>query len=471
MEEKQIMKRKFLSLILASSMVAALLSGCGNAEVAQEEAPAPAATEEVAEEEAPAETNDALAPENVEEVDTSASASGEDAVAALIANTTGPVDLAVWAAEEDQDMVKTWCDLFAAQYPDVTFNFSIGVESESTAKDTILTDVEAAADVFSFAGDQLTDLVNAGALQEVSIDMDKIINDAGGMEAGAVQAAVKDGKLYAYPATADNGYFMFYNKEYFTEDDVKSMDTMLAKAADAGKLVSMQYDSGWYNLSFFLGAGFNLAANADGSTTCDWNGTSDKGYKGVDVVQAMLDIAANPGFKSLQDAEFATGVADGSVIAGVNGTWNAELAAATWGDNYAATHLPTFTCAGDQVQMSSVAGYKMFGVNPYSKNVGWAMLLAEYFTDYDQQLERFELRGAGPANAEAAKSEIVMANPAIAALASQSQFAVLDGCEGGNYWTPTETFGAIIANGNPDGTDLQELLDNLVDAVSQPTAD
>ena len=465
------MKRKFLSVVLAASMVATLLTACGNPEVAEEAPAAPAATEEATEEAADAADSTVPAPEEIEEVDTSASATGEDAVAALIANTTGPVDLAVWAAEEDQDMVNGWCREFAGKYPEVTFNFSVGVESESTAKDTLLTDVEAGPDVYSFAGDQLTDLVNAGALQEVSIDMDKIIADCGGMESGAIQAAVKDGKLYAYPATADNGYFMFYNKEYFTEDDVKSMDAMLAKAADAGKLVSMQYDSGWYNLSFFLGAGFNLKANDDGSTDCDWNGKSEDGYEGVDVVQAMLDIASNPGFKSLQDAEFATGVADGTVIAGVNGTWNAELAAATWGDNYAATQLPTFTCAGDQVQMGSVAGYKLFGVNPYSKNVGWAMLLAEYFTDYDQQLERFELRGAGPANAEAAKSEVVLANPAIAALAAQSQFAVLDGCEGGNYWTPTETFGAIIANGNPDGTDLQELLDNLVDAVSQPNAE
>jgi len=456
------MKRKLLAAVLTVTMAGTLLAGCGNSAAttaAPAEQPAEAATEA-----APAEAE-------IQQVDTSSAAAGEDAVAALIANTTGPVDLSIWAAEEDQEMVKAWTEKFAAQYPDVTFNFSVGVQSESTAKDTVLTDVEAAADVYSFAGDQLVDLVNAGALQQVSIDTDKIIEACGGMEAGSVQAAVNDGKLYAYPATADNGYFMFYNKEYFSEDDVKSLDTMLTKAADAGKLVSMQYDSGWYSLSFFLGAGFNLSANADGSTNCDWNGTSEDGIKGVDVVQSMLDIAANPGFKSLQDAEFVTGVADGSVIAGVNGTWNAEVAANAWGDNYAATCLPTYTCNGKQIQMSSVAGYKMFGVNPYSKNVGWAMILAEYFTDYDQQVDRFTQRGAGPANVAAAASDEVQADPAIAALAAQSQYAVLDGCEGGNFWTPTETFGAIIANGNPDGVDLQELLDNMVEGVSQPVAE
>lgn len=454
------MKKKLLAAILSVSMVAAMLAGCGSK---TEEAPAA----DNAGAETATESTDTAAGEAAGEAE---STDASDPVAALIAATEGPVDLTVWAAEEDQDMVNTMLADFAAQYPDVTFNFSVGVESESTAKDTILTDVEAAADVFSFAGDQLTDLVNAGALQEVVINADQVIADCGGAEAGAIQAATKDGKLYAYPATADNGYFMFYNKEYFSEEDVKTLDAMMQVAADNGKQITMQFDSGWYNLSFFIGAGFTLSANDDGSSNCDWNGTSADGIAGVDVVQAMLDIAANPGFVSLQDAEFATGVKDGSIIAGVNGTWNAAVAAEAWGENYAATHLPTYTCAGQQVQMASVAGYKMFGVNPYSSNVGWAMIVAQYLTNEENQITRFELRGAGPANVNAAASDAVQADPAIAALSSQSQFAILDGCEGANYWTPAETFGAILAAGNPDGIDLQELIDNFVDGVSQATA-
>lgn len=450
------MKKKVLSVLLTAAMVATMLTGCGG----NQQAPA---------EEAPA-TEEAPAAEATEEAP-AAEAESTDPVEALIAATEGPVDLTVWAAEEDQDMINDMCAAFAAQYPDVTFNFSVGVESESTAKDTILTDVEAAADVFSFAGDQLTDLLNAGALQEVVLNTQEVMDACGGAEAGAVLAATRDGKLYAYPATADNGYFMFYNKEYFSEDDVKSLDKMMEIAAENGKQITMQYDSGWYNLSFFLGAGFTLSANPDGSTNCDWNGTSADGIKGVDVVQAMLDIAANPGFVSLKDAEFLTGVQEGNIIAGVNGTWNAAAAEEAWGENYAATCLPSYTCAGKQLQMASVAGYKMFGVNPYCENAGWAMLLAQYLTSEENQVTRFELRGAGPANVKAAASEAVQANPAIAALAEQGQYAVLDGCEGGNFWTPAETFGAILAAGNPDGTDLQALLDTFVEGVSQPVAE
>lgn len=447
------MKKKLLCALLCVSMVATALVGCGSS--AEEAAPA---ADAAVEEAAPA--DDAAAED----------AEAADPVATLIAATEGPVELTIWAAEEDQTMFKDMADAFAAQYPEVEFKFEIGVQSESTAKDTILTDVEAAADVYSFPGDQLKDLVNAGALQEVVLNVDEVMEACGGADSGAVQAASMDGKLYAYPATADNGYFMFYNKEYFTEEDVKTLDKMMEIAAANGKKISMEYTSGWYNLSFFLGAGFTLSANADGSTNCDWNGTSATGIDGVSVAQAMLDIAANPGFVSLQDAEFATGLADGSIIAGVNGTWNATTAAEAWGENYAATCLPTYTCNGEQVQMGSVAGYKMFGVNPHCDNAGWAMLLAQWFTNEENQLTRFELREAGPANVNAAASEAVQSNPAIAALASQSKYAVLDGCEGANYWDPAATLGEILKNGNPDGTDLQTLLDNFVEGVSQPTA-
>jgi arabinogalactan oligomer/maltooligosaccharide transport system substrate-binding protein len=272
-----------------------------------------------------------------------------------------------------------------------------------------------------------------------------------------------DGKLYAYPMTADNGYFMFYDASYFTADDVKSLDKMMEIAAAAGKKITMQFDSGWYNYSFFKGAGFDVGLMDDGKTNyCNWNAAG-----GVAVVQAMLDIAANPGFVSLGDAEFVTGIKDGSIIAGINGTWNAGAAAEAWGDNYAAAKLPTYTLDGKQVQMSSFSGYKLIGVNAFCKNTGWAMLLGEWITNYDNQIRRFEERQQGPSNIQAAASDAVKADPAQAAFAAQLEYAGLQ-IIGGNYWSPTETFGTIVIQGNPDGINLQTLLDNMVEGITAP---
>lgn len=77
------------------------------------------------------------------------------------------ISLTLWGGEEDQNLLAERVEAFKAAYPDQTFDIKIGVESESTAKDTILTDIEAAADVFAFADDQLADLVDAGALMSI----------------------------------------------------------------------------------------------------------------------------------------------------------------------------------------------------------------------------------------------------------------------------------------------------------------
>lgn len=371
------------------------------------------------------------------------------------------VTLTVWGGEEDQTMLRSMIDEFIEANKDkVNLTVNLGVESESTAKDTVLKDIEAAADVFAFANDQIADLYQAGALQEIVLNTDAVI---AANNASAVAAATVDGKLYAYPMTADNGYFMFYDASCFSPEDVQSLDKMMEVAAAAGKKITMQFDSGWYSYSFFKGAGFDVGLNDDGVTNhCNWNAEG-----GTKVAQAMLDIANNPGFVSLGDAEFVTGIKDGSIVAGVNGTWNAGAAKEAWGENYAACKLPTYTLDGQQVQMSSFSGYKLIGINAFSKDVGWAMLLGEWLTNYENQVRRFNERQQGPSNIQAAASDAVKADPAQAAFAAQLEFAGLQ-IIGGKYWGPTEAFGAIIKQGNPDGTDLQTLLDNMVAGITAP---
>ena len=118
------------------------------------------------------------------------------------------------------------------KYSDVDFNITLGAESESKAKDDILVDVEVAPDVFAFADDQINELVKAGALQPVQATY--TFDVANENVAPSVEAASVDGTLYAYPMTADNGYFMFYDSSVFTEDDVQSLDAMI-EAKKEGK--------------------------------------------------------------------------------------------------------------------------------------------------------------------------------------------------------------------------------------------
>ena len=374
------------------------------------------------------------------------------------------VTLTVWVGDnQDIEWINGVIDNFKAAYPDNNYTINVGVQNEGDCSKTVLNDPTAAADVFTFADDQFNSLLNGGALQQV---LDGAVDVIANNTPESIAAATgDDGNLYAYPATADNGYFMFYNKEYFTEDDVKSFNTMLDKAAAAGKYVGFPMSNAWYFYSWFKGAGLEMRVTEDGVTnTCNWNAT-DTPITGVQVVEALLAIASNPGFKEADSDPFVAGVKDGSIIAGVSGTWNANVAAEAWGDNYAATKLPTYTVAGQEVQMASFSGFKLVGVNPYSENLGAAMDFAAFMTNEESQVSRFAMRRQGPSNTKALASEVVQAEPAIAAIVAQAPYADVQRV-GSKFWDTAAALGKIIVNGNPDGTDLQTLLDNCVAGIT-----
>ena len=227
----------------------------------------------------------------------------------------------------------------------------------------------------------------------------------------------------------------------------------------------MEFNSGWYLYSFFGNTGLEFGINDDGVTNyCNWNSTEGS-IKGVDVARALLDIATNPGFIAQSDGNFVTGVQSGDCIAGVSGVWNAVSMQEAWGNNYGACKLPTYTCKGQQIQMSSFKGYKMMGVNAYSEHLAWAHKLADWITNEQNQTLRFEERRQGPCNINAAASDKVEKVPAIAAVIEQSQYGSLQRV-GNSYWTACTTFADTIAAGNPDNVPLQDLMDKLANSIS-----
>ena len=141
-----------------------------------------------------------------------------------------------------------------------------------------------------------------------------------------------------------------------------------------------------------------------------------------------------------------------------------------WGDDYGAVKLPTYTCAGQQIQMSSFKGYKYMAVNAYTKYPEWANKLAQWFTNEDNQKLRFEMKNAGPANKAAAADDAVKKVPAIMAVMDQAQYGKLQRV-GNSYWDAATEFGEKMAAGNPDNTDLQEIMDNFVAGITQSVAE
>ncbi|MDD7403603.1 MAG: extracellular solute-binding protein [Butyribacter sp.] len=381
------------------------------------------------------------------------------------------VKLTVWGSEESQDMMRQMADEFIeSNQKQADIEISLGVEPEKTLPESVESNPKRAADIFWFADDQMVRLTTVDALLPITLHTDEVIEANGGEDSPSVQCAMEDGKLYAYPATASNGYFMFYNAKYFSDEDVKTLDGMLAVAEKKDKKLAMDWSSGWYISSFFKGAGLELYATEDGkANVCNWNAT-DTEYTGVDVAKAMLAISSSKAFTNIGDEEFREGIASNRIIAGVNGPWNASYIEKQWGEDYRAVKLPTYTLKGKQVQMASFRGCKLVGVNANTKYPEWAMRFAEWMTNYQNQLLRFELTGERPANIKAEKTEKVQSSQVAQALEAQEPYSDRQRVAE-SFWTPATAFGTVMAAGNLEGRDIQELLDELVNKTEEPVTE
>ncbi len=371
------------------------------------------------------------------------------------------ISLTLWGTEEDAELLEELIAGFKAQYNSQTFNIAVEYQSEANCKDALFGKLidGYGPDVFAFADDQLRVMVAAGMLAPVK-DADTVRKN--NVEA-ACEAASVNGVLYAYPMTADNGYFLYYNKAYLNEKNIESMDDLLRVAKANGKKFVMDWSSGWYLYSFFGGTGLSVGLSEDGvSNRCDWNATDTK-ITGMDVAKGMLAIAGSGALDP--SGQFVDRVKDGTAIAGVSGVWDSVVISEVWKENYGAAKLPTYTCGGSQVQMASFAGYKMVGVNAYSKQAEWAQKLADFITNEESQTLRFVRRGQGPSNILASSSNEIAASPAIKAILSQSEFSSLQSI-GGSYWEPTQKFGELMAAKNPENRNLQDILDEMVKGIT-----
>lgn len=440
-KEGSFMKKKWMESALAVTLACTMFAGCGQS--AQTTADGESVSADLA------------------ASGTETAADGTEAEA-----DNGKVTLTVWAEEANFPVLQEMIDSFEQKYAgQADFDIQLVESADAETRNNLLGDIHNGADVFPLPDDQLSSMVAAGALEPVP-NADEI--KAANSEDSVAAASIND-VLYAYPMTADNGYFLYYDKRYLTDADVQTMDGLLAAAQAQGKKVTMDWSSGWYLYAFFGNTGLDFGVNDDGVTNhCDWN-TTEGAIRGVDIEEAMLAIATNPAFASCTDTDFMAGVEDGSVVAGVSGVWNASEIKQAWGEDYGAAKLPTYTCAGQQVQMASFSGYKMVGVNAYSKHTDWALKLADWIANEQNQELRFAERQQGPANINAANSEDVKNSPAIQAVLAQSQYASLQRI-GGNYWDPVQEFGAEMANGNPSGKDLQLILDDMVDEITASNA-
>ena len=127
----------------------------------------------------------------------------------------------IWGPDEHQDVYMKYLNQFAEEHKDELggYTFQYAGSGDAGAYDAMATDPRSGAGVYTFANDQMANLRNLGALGVINNGTALGDNLKWSEEhniAAAIEATkLSDGRSYAYPLQADNGYYMYYNKSAF----------------------------------------------------------------------------------------------------------------------------------------------------------------------------------------------------------------------------------------------------------------
>ncbi|MBQ7184017.1 MAG: extracellular solute-binding protein [Clostridia bacterium] len=385
------------------------------------------------------------------------------ALSANAASLAGTYDITVWVAEKAVDLTKKQIDDFnATNDAGIVFNATVEPVSEADAATNMITDVEAGGDLFCFAQDQFARLVQAGALNKLGTKAAETV--IANNDAGTVAAATSGDTLYAYPLTSDNGYFMYYDKTVIPDEDVDSLEKLIADCEAAQKYFAFEMQSSaWYLASFFFATGCVSEWNTDDDGSFISVRDTFNSPEGLIAVKGMKKLVSSPmHLSSSQASEFASGAA---IV--VTGTWAFEDISKILGDNMGVADLPSFEVDGTEYHLGSYNGCKLMGVKPQVDAAKNAALhrLAQYLTGEKCQMERFEALSWGPSNVADQASDAVQANPGLAALIAQAPYSVPQGQIHGSWWDIAKVIGDDVKDAE-DEAGLQAALDNYYDKIA-----
>lgn len=380
-------------------------------------------------------------------------------------NTEGgaeKVRLMVWSPSEDQskdsgEWLQTSCKKFAKEHPEWDITFVYGVADEATAANQVSQDPQASADVFMYANDTLTIMTDASALAKFGGKYEEELKATNTEE--VLNSITMDGHIYGVPFTT-NTWYMYYDKSVFTEEDVKNLDTMVSKAA-----IAFPFTNSWYLPAFYVGNGCTLF----GDGTDESKGVQFGGENAVEVTNYLIDLMANPNVKVDADGSGIAGLRDGSLHAIFSGSWDAGAVKEILGDDMGVKALPKYTLNGKEVQMTSYAGTKSFGVNPNTKYMVPAVELAVYLGSAEAQQLHYELRNVVPCNTELLESTDIADDPLVAA-----QNDTFNGTsilqpfvsKMNNCWVPVENMGKGIRNKSVTHDNAKEQTEAMNEAMN-----
>lgn len=382
------------------------------------------------------------------------------------AETTGEVTdvtLKVWCPQNqiDTGIMADQQAAFAELHPEWNITWTTEAVGEDKAKDEILKDVEAAADVFFYASDQVVSLVEAGAIARLGGETEAQVME--NTAESVLATAIVDGGLYGIPFT-HNTFFMFYDKTLLDETDITTLEGIMAKET-ADNVYNFYFESagGWKLGAYYYGAGLSVFGpeGSDLAAGVDWNNET-----GVAVTNYLIDLINNP--KCAYDGEIAVSelIAEHRLGAWFDGSWNYDMYKEALGDDLGLAVIPTFNYDGTDHQLLGFYGSKCIGVNAHSQNMAAAVAFAGFLGNEENQTIRYERSAQIPANVNSAASEAVQADPLAVVIVDEAAKASVaqpaSSVFSSRYWTYANAIPTEIRSGELNKDNVQEKLDTFV---------
>lgn len=388
--------------------------------------------------------------------------------------------LTVWGSAAQQETLKEMVQAFKEANPDQKYNIKIGLGEEDMAYSNVSTDPSGAADVYCYSNDQLVPLLRSGALAELGgtfLETVKAENQTESVKSASIAWGTAEEKVYGYPYASDNGYFMFYDKSVLTEDQVGSLESIISVCESKNKTIGWAVDVPWYTAGFFFtfGCSYNVEYDYNANykeTKIEIDFNSENGIKASKAIEKLTSSKAFAG-KGTDNDIITTGFSTRKMAVAVSGTWNAKRIQADLGEDYGVCKLPTVTVGEETEQLSSFKGYKLFGVNPHSKNLVEAHRLAAFLSSGSMQRVRFEKHLVGPTNIEIANTDAIKNDVTFLALNEQNAYAVDQISVPSKFWEPLKSYGLNIIDKLIDETGTkgenftyQNYLDKMVASIT-----
>ena len=376
------------------------------------------------------------------------------------------VSIRLWIPKDEIAMTEQLVKNFDAVHEEYEISFEIEEKGIDDASQEIDDEDVEAGDIFYLPSGGVESMAEKGILLPIELGFEKLAVD---LPESAVQAVTVGNTAYAVPFSP-NSYFMYYNKDFFSEEEVKSLDTMMHK--DLGKGVynfSTEISNSWYLEMFFLGNGCTLFGE-DGQDPgdCTFNGKN-----GLDAGNYVLELASNPKYLDNKDGAGMEAFQEGKVGAITTGAWSAPDFKEALGDKLGAVPLPTADMSGEAVTLSNFVDFKTIAANARTKYPEAVQQLVVYLANKDSSRRRFEAFGEIPVLQNLADNEAIKNDIAASALNAQVNFATSQPSisQMDNYWGNMAEFGTGILDGSIDQGNLKQKLDQLVENITKKNGD